>query len=125
LAQEKPVFVKAFVNFASVKKLRLVIGFTAFPYILQIEQSANSSTTYLNTSSQQTKSLDSTWGQEAFQQKYQPVEVRNSEGEWVRGYFVHKCLAVANLEGIERKYALVDKSEEKYIFWGEIRLPRC
>jgi hypothetical protein len=62
--------------------------------------------------------------QETFQQKYQPVEVLNTQGEWVSGYFVHKCLVVANLEGIERKYALYDESGAVYAFWGEIRLPR-
>jgi hypothetical protein len=72
-----------------------------------------------------TNSLNSTSQQEAFTKKYQPVEVLNSEGEWVSGYWVHKCLEVANLEGIERKYALYDESGAKYAFWGEIRLPRA
>jgi ribosomal protein L31 len=74
--------------------------------------------------SSQTNSLDQTSQQEAFQQKYQPVEVLNSEGEWISGYWVHKCLVVANLEGVERKYALYDESGAVYVFWGEIRLPR-
>jgi hypothetical protein len=39
-------------------------------------------------------------------------------------YYVHKCLIVANLEGVERKYALYDEMSEKYVFLGEIRLPR-
>jgi hypothetical protein len=62
--------------------------------------------------------------QEAFQQKYQPVEVLNSDGEWISGYFVHKCLVVSNLAGVERKYALYDERGDKYVFWGEIRLPK-
>jgi hypothetical protein len=92
--------------------------------VLQTEQVSNSSTTQKDTLSQQTNSQNSTWGQKAFQQKYQPVEVRNSDGEWVSGYYVHKCLVVVNLAGIERKYALYDESGAKYVFWGEIRLPR-
>jgi len=75
-------------------------------------------------SSSLTKSLDPTSIQKAFQQKYQPVEVLNSDGEWISGYWVHKCLVVANLEGAERKWALVDEREQKYVFCGEIRLPR-
>jgi hypothetical protein len=70
--------------------------------ILQKEQSVTFAIAQQDTSSQ-TKSLDSTSGQEAITNKYQPVEVLNSEEEWVSGYFVHKCLEVANLEGIERK----------------------
>jgi hypothetical protein len=62
--------------------------------------------------------------QKAFQEKYQPVEVLKSEGEWISGYFVHKCLVVANLAGIVRKWALVDERGDKYVFLGEIRLPR-
>jgi hypothetical protein len=62
--------------------------------------------------------------QEAFTEKYQAVEVLNSEGEWISGYFVHKCLVVANLEGIERNYALYDELGGKYAFLGQIRLPR-
>jgi hypothetical protein len=92
--------------------------------VLQAESISNSFTTTEDIASQQTNSQASTSGQEAFQQKYQPVEVLNSEGVWVRGYFVHKCLEVANLAGIERKYALCDKSGAKYVFWGEIRLPK-
>ena len=91
--------------------------------ILQTEQMVNSSTTKKETSSQ-SNSQASTSGQEAFQQKYQPVEVRNSDGEWVGGYLVHNCLVVSNLEGIERKWSLVDESGHKYVFFGEIRVPR-
>jgi KaiC/GvpD/RAD55 family RecA-like ATPase len=91
--------------------------------VLQIEQVSNSSTTQKDTCSQ-TNSQVPTSGQEAFQQKYQPVEVLNHEREWISGYFVHQCLEVANLEGVERKYALYDESGSVYVFWGEIRLPR-
>jgi hypothetical protein len=91
--------------------------------VLQADQSANSSTTTESTSFQ-TNSLNSTSQQEAFNRKYQPIEVLNSTGEWVSGYWVHKCLVVANLAGIERKYALYDESGALYAFWGEIRLPR-
>jgi hypothetical protein len=91
--------------------------------VLQIERQVDLSTTTEDTSSQ-TDFLDQTSQQEAFQQKYQPVEVLNHEGEWISGYYVHKCLVVANLEGVERKYALHDEGGDKYVFWGEIRLPR-
>jgi hypothetical protein len=99
-----------------------------FDDVLQTEQTVNLSSTcpVHHETSFPTSSLNQplTSQQEAFQQKYQPVEVKNSEGVWVRGYFVHKCLVVANLEGIERKYALYDESGALYAFWGEIRLPR-
>ncbi|NJO93269.1 MAG: hypothetical protein HC820_00910 [Hydrococcus sp. RM1_1_31] len=95
-----------------------------FDDILQTEQIANSSTTALDTTCQQTNSQVHTSEQEAFRQKYQLVEVLNSDGEWVSGYWVHKCLVVANLEGVERKWALVDELGGKYAFWGQIRLPR-
>jgi len=90
-----------------------------FNDVLQVEPIVNSSTT------QQTKSLDPTSGQEAFQQKYQPVEVLNSEGEWISGDWVHKCLVVGNLEEIETKWALYDESGNKYPFFGEIRRARA
>jgi hypothetical protein len=95
-----------------------------FDDVLQTEQTANSSTTSEDISSE-TNSFDHTSQQEAFNRKYQPVEVLNSEREWISGYWVHKCLEVANLEGIERKYALYAQKGEKYVFLGEIRLPRC
>jgi hypothetical protein len=88
--------------------------------VLQKERRVDFSTTQKETSSSQ----DITSQQEAFTEKYQPVEVLNSDGEWISGYWVHKCLVVANLEGVERKYALYDERGEKYVFWGEIRLPR-
>jgi hypothetical protein len=94
-----------------------------FDDVLQISQSVYSPTT-TEDSAYQTNSQNPTSQQEAFTNKYQPVEVRNSEGDWVSGYYVHKCLVVANLEGIERKYALYDESGAVYAFWGEIRLPR-
>jgi len=72
----------------------------------------------------QTNSQSPTSQQEAISRKHQPVEVLNSEGEWISGYWVHKCIVVANLEGIERKWALYDELGEKYVFWGQIRLPR-
>jgi hypothetical protein len=96
--------------------------------ILQTEPARNSSTTCSTQieTSFPTGSFNQilTSQQEAFQQKYQPVEVLNSEGKWVSGYYVHKCLVVANLAGVERKYALYDESGSVYAFWGEIRLPR-
>lgn len=94
--------------------------------VLQTEPTRNSSSTcstQIETSSQ-AKFQDFTSQQEAFTEKYQPVEVLNSEGEWVSGYFVHKCLVVANLKGIERKYTLYDELGAVYAFLGKIRLPR-
>jgi hypothetical protein len=96
--------------------------------ILQTEPAINSSSTcstILETSSPINLFNQTLTSQkEAFTSKYQPVEVLNSEGEWISGYYVHKCLMVSNLEGIERKYALYDESGAVYAFWGEIRLPR-
>ncbi|NJO94469.1 MAG: hypothetical protein HC820_09350 [Hydrococcus sp. RM1_1_31] len=96
---------------------------TQFNDVLQNEQIVILPTTTEDTACQ-TNSLVPISQQKAFNQKYQPVEVLNSEGEWISGYFVYKCLIVANLEGVERKYALVDELGGKYAFWGEIRLPR-
>jgi KaiC/GvpD/RAD55 family RecA-like ATPase len=103
---------------------RGVVEQTQSERVLQHEQIANSSTITQQDTSSQINSLDQTSQQEAFQQKYQSVEVLNGEGEWISGYFVHKCLVVANLKGIERKWALIDEKGEKYVFLGEIRLPR-
>jgi len=91
--------------------------------VLQNEQIVTFAIAQKDTSSQSNSQVH-TSQQESFNQKYQPVEVLNSDGEWVKGYFVHKCFVVANLEGVERKYALVDELGAKYAFWGEIRLPR-
>jgi hypothetical protein len=85
--------------------------------VLQTEQISNSSITCSTHAQISTR-------HKSFQEKYQPVEVRNSEGEWIGGYLVHQCLEVANLEGIERKYALYDESGSVYAFRGEIRLPK-
>jgi hypothetical protein len=93
---------------------RGVVEQTQSNCILQIEQPLNFPNTYLDSNPQQ----------KSFQQKYQPVEVLNCEEEWISGYWVHKCLVVANLEGVERKWALVDEYGDKYVFLGEIRLPR-
>jgi hypothetical protein len=91
--------------------------------VLQNERIVTFAIAQQDTSSQ-TKSPDLTSQQKAFNQKYQPVEVLNRDGEWISGYFVHKCLVVANLEGVERKYVLYDERGDKYVFLGEIRLPR-
>jgi hypothetical protein len=53
--------------------------------------------------------------------RLQPVEILNSAGDWVAGYFVHQCLAVANLVGIEQKFTLFDADGEAYIFLGQVR----
>jgi hypothetical protein len=58
-----------------------------FDDVLQNQQRVNLSPTTEKTSSP-TNSLNSTSQQEAFTKKYQPVEVLNSEGEWVSGYNV-------------------------------------
>ncbi|NJO93267.1 MAG: hypothetical protein HC820_00900 [Hydrococcus sp. RM1_1_31] len=84
--------------------------------ILQTEPIANSSTAEQDTASQQTIFQVHTSQQEAFNRKYQPVEVLNRDGKWISGYWVHKCLVVANLEGVERKWALYDELGEKYVF---------
>jgi len=56
--------------------------------------------------------------------RLQPVEILTSAGSWVGGYFVHCCLAVANLVGTERQLKLFDASGETYVFWGQIRPPQ-
>lgn len=53
--------------------------------------------------------------------RLQPVEILTSAGEWIAGYFVHSCIAVANLVGQERQFTLFNADGEMYCFWGQIR----
>jgi hypothetical protein len=55
--------------------------------------------------------------------RLQPVEILTQAGDWVTGYFVHSCIAVANLIGIEQKFTLFDGDGGAYTFFGQIRLP--
>ena len=56
--------------------------------------------------------------------KYQPVEILTSAGEWIAGFFVHSCMVVANLVGLERRFTLFDAQGGTYVFWGQIRPPQ-
>lgn len=56
--------------------------------------------------------------------RLQPVEILTSAGEWVAGYFVHSCIAVANLIEQERRYTLFDALGQSYRFWGRLRPPQ-
>lgn len=62
--------------------------------------------------------------QQRAHRQLQPVEILTSAGEWVGGYFVHSCIAVANLIGTERQYTLFDADGETYGFLGQIRPPQ-
>lgn len=53
--------------------------------------------------------------------RLQPVEVLTQAGAWIAGYFIHSCIAVANLVGIEQKFTLFDASGGAYTFFGQIR----
>ena len=53
--------------------------------------------------------------------RLQPVEILTSAGDWVAGYFVHSCIAVANLVGIEQKFTLFDADGGAYTFLGQVR----
>lgn len=53
--------------------------------------------------------------------RLQPVEILTSAGEWIAGYFVHSCIAVANLVGQERQFTLFNADREMCCFWGQIR----
>ncbi len=53
--------------------------------------------------------------------RLQPVEILTSTGDWVAGYFVHRCIAVANLIGIEQKFTLFDADGGAYTFLGQVR----
>lgn len=55
--------------------------------------------------------------------RLQPVDVLTQAGAWIAGYFVHSCIAVANLVGIEQKFTLFDADGGAYIFFGQIRPP--
>ncbi|MDV2998225.1 MAG: hypothetical protein N4J56_007930 [Chroococcidiopsis sp. SAG 2025] len=56
--------------------------------------------------------------------RLQPVEILTSAGKWVAGYFVHSCIAVANLVNTERRYTLFDALGQSYRFLGQIRPPQ-
>jgi hypothetical protein len=62
--------------------------------------------------------------QQPSNRQLQPVEILTSAGEWLTGYFVHSCIAVANLIGTERQYTLFDADGETYGFLGQIRPPQ-
>lgn len=53
--------------------------------------------------------------------RLQPVEILTSAGEWIAGYFVHNCIAVANLVGQERHFTLFNADGEMCRFLGQIR----
>ncbi len=53
--------------------------------------------------------------------RLQPVEILTSAGDWVKGYFVHQCIAIANLVGIEQKFTLFDADGGAYTFLGQVR----
>ncbi len=58
--------------------------------------------------------------------RLQPVEILTSAGDWVAGYFVHQCIAVANLVGQPRQFTLFSTDGEMCTFWGQIRpSPNC
>jgi hypothetical protein len=61
---------------------------------------------------------------QASRSKFQPVEILTKAGEWVAGYFVHSCIAVANLVGIERRFTLFDALGQTYVYRGQIRPPQ-
>ena len=53
--------------------------------------------------------------------RLQPVEILTGAGSWLTGYFVHSCIAVANLVGQERQFTLFDADGGTYSFVGQIR----
>ena len=53
--------------------------------------------------------------------RLQPVEILTSAGDWVAGYFIHSCIAIANLVGIEQKLTLFDAEGGAYTFLGQVR----
>lgn len=53
--------------------------------------------------------------------RLQPVEILTIAGEWIAGYFVHRCIAVANLAGQERQFTLFNADRQMCCFWGQIR----
>ena len=57
--------------------------------------------------------------------KLQPVEILTTAGEWIGGYFVHSCVAVANLVRTERQITLFDADGEMCRFFGQIRPPQA
>jgi hypothetical protein len=53
--------------------------------------------------------------------RLQPVEILNSAGDWVAGYFIHQCIAIANVAGLEQKFMLFDADGGAYTFLGQVR----
>lgn len=59
-----------------------------------------------------------------YSRKLQPVEILTAAGEWVGGFFIHSCIAVANSVGTERRFTLFDADGVMYGFLGQIRPPQ-
>ncbi len=53
--------------------------------------------------------------------RLQPVEILTSAGDWVAGYFIHQCIAIANVVGLEQKFTLFDADGGAYTFLGQVR----
>lgn len=56
-----------------------------------------------------------------FHRRLQPVEILTSAGDWVAGYFIHQCIAIANVVGLEQKFMLFDADGGTYTFLGQVR----
>jgi hypothetical protein len=56
-----------------------------------------------------------------FHRRLQPVEILTSAGDWVKGYFIHQCIAIANVVGLEQKFMLFDADGGTYTFLGQVR----
>jgi hypothetical protein len=52
---------------------------------------------------------------------WKSLDCLTSAGDWVAGYFIHQCIAIANVVGLEQKFMLFDADGGTYTFLGQVR----
>ena len=93
----------------------------ALPALPPLEITTNSAAEGLPTKDSASTPPPQQQQKQLFHRRLQPVEILTSAGDWVAGYFVHSCIAVANLVGIEQKFTLFDADGGAYTFLGQVR----
>ena len=93
----------------------------ALPALPPLETTTNSAAEGLPTKDSASTPPPRQQQKQLFHRRLQPVEILTSAGDWVAGYFVHSCIAVANLIGIEQKFTLFDADGGAYTFLGQVR----
>ncbi len=95
----------------------------ALPALPSLETTTNSAAEGLPTKDSASTPPPQQQQKQLFHRRLQPVEILTSAGDWVAGYFVHSCIVVTNLIGIEQKFTLFDANGGAYTFLGQVRPP--